>query len=66
MQGTVLKIAIELGAQVEEGTLVAIIEAMKMENEVTAHKSGTVASLPISVGASVGAGEPLAVISSPA
>jgi len=66
MQGTVLKIAIELGAQVEEGTLVAIIEAMKMENEVTAHKSGTVAELPISVGASVGAGEPLAVISSPA
>jgi acetyl-CoA/propionyl-CoA carboxylase biotin carboxyl carrier protein len=66
MQGTVLKIAIELGAQVEEGALVAIIEAMKMENEITAHKSGTVAELPISVGASVGAGEPLAVISSPA
>jgi acetyl-CoA/propionyl-CoA carboxylase biotin carboxyl carrier protein len=65
MQGTVLKIAIELGAEVEEGTLVAIIEAMKMENEVTAHKSGTVAELPISVGASVGAGEKLAVISSP-
>ncbi|MGD0981618.1 MAG: biotin carboxylase N-terminal domain-containing protein [Solirubrobacteraceae bacterium] len=65
MQGTVLKIAIEVGAQVEEGTLVAIIEAMKMENEITAHKSGTVAELPISVGASVGAGEPLAVISSP-
>jgi acetyl-CoA/propionyl-CoA carboxylase biotin carboxyl carrier protein len=65
MQGTVLQIAIELGAEVEEGTLVAIIEAMKMENEVTAHKSGTVAELPISVGASVGAGDPLAVISSP-
>ena len=64
MQGTVLKVAIEAGAQVEEGALVAIIEAMKMENEVTAHKSGTVAKLPISVGAAVGAGDPLAVITS--
>ena len=41
MQGTVLKIAVEPGAQVEEGALVAIIEAMKMENEITAHKAGT-------------------------
>jgi acetyl-CoA/propionyl-CoA carboxylase biotin carboxyl carrier protein len=64
MQGTVLKIAIEPGAQVEEGALVAIIEAMKMENEVTAHKSGTVTELAIAVGAAVGAGDALAVISS--
>jgi acetyl-CoA/propionyl-CoA carboxylase biotin carboxyl carrier protein len=64
MQGTVLKIAIEAGAQVQEGALVAIIEAMKMENEVTAHKSGTVAALPIAVGAAVGAGDTLAVITS--
>jgi acetyl-CoA/propionyl-CoA carboxylase biotin carboxyl carrier protein len=64
MQGTVLKIAIEAGAKVEEGALVAIIEAMKMENEVTAHKSGTVAELPIAVGAAVGAGDALAVITS--
>ena len=62
MQGTVLKIAIEAGALVEEGALIAIIEAMKMENEVTAHKSGTVAELPIAVGRAVGAGDPLAVI----
>ncbi|HEX2702312.1 MAG TPA: acetyl-CoA carboxylase biotin carboxylase subunit [Solirubrobacteraceae bacterium] len=66
MQGTVLKIATEAGAQVEEGALVAIIEAMKMENEVTAHKSGTIVSLAISVGAAVGAGDTLAVIASPA
>jgi acetyl-CoA/propionyl-CoA carboxylase biotin carboxyl carrier protein len=65
MQGTVLKVAIEAGAEVEEGALVAIIEAMKMENEVTAHKSGTVVELAISVGAAVGAGDPLAVIASP-
>jgi acetyl-CoA/propionyl-CoA carboxylase biotin carboxyl carrier protein len=66
MQGTVLKIAVEAGAQVEEGALIAIIEAMKMENEVTAHKSGTVVELAIVVGAAVGAGDTLAVIASPA
>jgi acetyl-CoA/propionyl-CoA/long-chain acyl-CoA carboxylase, biotin carboxylase, biotin carboxyl carrier protein len=65
MQGTVLKIAIEPGAAIEEGALVAVIEAMKMENEVTAHKSGTVAEIHIEPGASVSAGDPLAVISSP-
>jgi acetyl-CoA/propionyl-CoA carboxylase biotin carboxyl carrier protein len=63
--GTVLKIAVEAGARVEPGTLVAIIEAMKMENEVTAHKAGTVAALPIAVGASVATGDVLAVIESP-
>ena len=42
----------------------AIIEAMKMENEITAHKSGTVSALPIAVGASVAAGDVLAVIES--
>jgi acetyl-CoA/propionyl-CoA carboxylase biotin carboxyl carrier protein len=64
MQGTVLKIAVEAGAQVEEGALIAIVEAMKMENEIAAHKSGTVAELPITVGGSVGAGDPVAVITS--
>ncbi|HXR13744.1 MAG TPA: acetyl-CoA carboxylase biotin carboxylase subunit [Solirubrobacteraceae bacterium] len=64
MQGTVLKIAVETGARVEQGALIAIIEAMKMENEVTAHKAGTVARLPISVGASVASGDALAVIES--
>jgi acetyl-CoA/propionyl-CoA carboxylase biotin carboxyl carrier protein len=64
IQGTVLKVAVEPGAAVEEGALVAVIEAMKMENEITAHKSGTVAELPIAVGASVATGDTLAVISS--
>ena len=64
MQGTVLKIAVEAGARVEPGTLIAIVEAMKMENEITAHKAGTVASLPIAVGASVATGDVLAVIES--
>ena len=62
LQGTVLKIAVEQGATVEEGTLIAVIEAMKMENEITAHKAGTVSELPISVGGSVATGDTLAVI----
>jgi acetyl-CoA/propionyl-CoA carboxylase biotin carboxyl carrier protein len=63
LQGTVLKVAVQQGASVDEGALVCVIEAMKMENEITAHKSGTVAELPIAVGASVATGDTLAVIS---
>jgi acetyl-CoA/propionyl-CoA carboxylase biotin carboxyl carrier protein len=66
IQGTVLKVAVEQGADIEEGALVAVIEAMKMENEVTAHKSGKVSELPVAVGASVASGDTIAVISSPA
>jgi acetyl-CoA/propionyl-CoA/long-chain acyl-CoA carboxylase, biotin carboxylase, biotin carboxyl carrier protein len=66
LQGTVLKVAVEQGAAVEEGTLVAVIEAMKMENEITAHKAGVVSELPIAVGSSVATGDTLAVISSAA
>ena len=64
LQGTVLKVAVEAGTAVDEGALVCVIEAMKMENEITAHKAGTVAELPIAVGASVATGDTLAVISS--
>ena len=62
LQGTVLKVAVEQGAAVEEGALVAVIEAMKMENEITAPRSGTVTELPVAVGASVATGDTLAVI----
>jgi acetyl-CoA/propionyl-CoA/long-chain acyl-CoA carboxylase, biotin carboxylase, biotin carboxyl carrier protein len=64
IQGTVLKVAVEAGAAVEEGALIAVIEAMKMENEITAHKAGTVSELLISVGGSVATGDTIAVISS--
>ena len=56
--------AVEQGAQVEAGALVCVVEAMKMENEITAHKDGTVAELPIAVGAAVATGDKLAVITS--
>jgi acetyl-CoA/propionyl-CoA carboxylase, biotin carboxylase, biotin carboxyl carrier protein len=64
LQGNVFKILVERGARVEEGAIVCIIEAMKMENEIIAHKAGTIAELPISEGAAVTAGDTLAVISS--
>src|SRR4051812_41108926 len=62
MQGNVFKVLVEQGADVEEGALVCIIEAMKMENEITAHKKGIIAELPISEGDVVTAGDMLAVI----
>jgi acetyl-CoA/propionyl-CoA carboxylase biotin carboxyl carrier protein len=62
LQGNVFKVLVEQGAQVEEGTLICIIEAMKMENEITAHKAGTVKELPIVEGGSVTAGDTIAVI----
>jgi acetyl-CoA/propionyl-CoA carboxylase biotin carboxyl carrier protein len=66
LQGNVFKVLVEQGAEVEEGALICIIEAMKMENEITAHKAGVVADLPIAEGAAVGVGETLAVITAPA
>jgi acetyl-CoA/propionyl-CoA carboxylase, biotin carboxylase, biotin carboxyl carrier protein len=62
LQGTILKVAVEQGAEVSEGDLICVIEAMKMENEITAHRSGKVEELPISEGTAVGSGDTLAVI----
>ena len=50
---------------VEEGQLICIIEAMKMENEIAAHKAGVIAELPIAEGDAVTAGDTLAVIRAP-
>jgi acetyl-CoA/propionyl-CoA carboxylase, biotin carboxylase, biotin carboxyl carrier protein len=66
MQGTVLRVAVKQGATVEEGSLIAVVEAMKMENEITAHKPGTVSELPIAAGGAVASGDTLAVITDPA
>jgi acetyl-CoA/propionyl-CoA carboxylase biotin carboxyl carrier protein len=56
MQGTIVKVAVEEGAQVEEGDLVVVLEAMKMEQPLLAHRAGTVRSLTAQAGASVTAG----------
>jgi acetyl-CoA/propionyl-CoA carboxylase biotin carboxyl carrier protein len=66
IQGTVLKVEVEQGADVEEGALIAVVEAMKMENEITAHKAGKVSELPIAVGGSVATGDTIAVITAAA
>jgi acetyl-CoA/propionyl-CoA carboxylase biotin carboxyl carrier protein len=62
LQGTVLKVAVKEGDQIEEGALVCVIEAMKMENEITAHRSGVLAELKVSEGSSVSSGDTIAVI----
>jgi acetyl-CoA/propionyl-CoA carboxylase biotin carboxyl carrier protein len=62
LQGTVLRVAVAKGDEVQAGSLIAVIEAMKMENEITAHKAGTVSELPIEAGESVSSGATLAVI----
>jgi acetyl-CoA/propionyl-CoA carboxylase biotin carboxyl carrier protein len=62
LQGTVFKVAVEKGAEVSEGDLICVIEAMKMENEIVAHRSGKVEELNVSEGDSVSSGDVLAVI----
>jgi len=62
IQGTVFKVLAEAGQKVEEGTLICIIEAMKMENEITAHKAGVIKDLSIEVGGAVGSGDTIALI----
>ncbi|MER6599923.1 acetyl-/propionyl-CoA carboxylase subunit alpha [Streptomyces sp. CS149] len=56
MQGTIVKIAVEEGQEVKEGDLVVVLEAMKMEQPLNAHRSGTVKGLTAEVGASVSSG----------
>jgi len=64
MQGTVVKIAVEDGQEVAEGDLVVVIEAMKMEQPINAHKGGTISNLAATVGETIGAGAVVADISS--
>ncbi len=64
LQGNMWKVLVKQGDTVAEGQLLCIIEAMKMENEITAHKAGVIAELPISEGAPIAAGAPIATIKS--
>ncbi|HRV59046.1 MAG TPA: acetyl-CoA carboxylase biotin carboxylase subunit, partial [Solirubrobacterales bacterium] len=59
LQGSIFKLEVEEGAEVAEGDLICVIEAMKMENEITAHKGGKVTKVSISVGDAVASGDPL-------
>ena len=62
MQGTIVKVNVEVGQQVEAGDTVVILEAMKMENSVNAEKSGVVVSINVTAGDSVSAGDTVVVV----
>ncbi|CAI9407300.1 MULTISPECIES: acetyl/propionyl/methylcrotonyl-CoA carboxylase subunit alpha [Aestuariimicrobium] len=65
MQGTIVKTAVAEGDRVEEGDLVVVLEAMKMENPVTAHRAGIISALKASPGQAVTSGEVLCEIIDP-
>ena len=62
MQGTVLRVAVEVGQEIAPGDIVCIVEAMKMENEVHAHRAGLVSQLSVEPGQPVTTGQVICVI----
>src|SRR3954468_15805668 len=66
LQGNMWKVLVEQGQTVEEGQLICIIEAMKMENEIPAHRAGLIETLSVKEGEPIQSGAPIAVIKAPA
>ncbi len=66
MPGTVVRVAVEAGAEVAAGDVVLVLEAMKMQHTVTAPHAGTVDEIRVAPGSQVAAGEVLAVVVEPA
>ena len=62
MQGTIVKVLVEVGQQVEAGQAVVVLEAMKMENQITAETSGSVKEIRVKAGDTVGSGDVVVVI----
>jgi len=62
MQGTIVKVLVEVGQEVEVGQGIVVLEAMKMENQITAERSGTVTSISVEPGQTVGGGDVVATI----
>jgi len=62
MQGTVLAVKVADGEEVSTGQVLCIVEAMKMENEITAHRDGVVSALAVSEGQAVRQGDLICVI----
>jgi acetyl-CoA/propionyl-CoA/long-chain acyl-CoA carboxylase, biotin carboxylase, biotin carboxyl carrier protein len=62
MQGTVLRVLVEVGQEIQAGDVICILEAMKMENAIPAPREGRVSELPVREGQVVQAGDTLAVI----
>jgi acetyl-CoA/propionyl-CoA carboxylase biotin carboxyl carrier protein len=64
MQGTIVKLAVAEGDTVEAGALVVVLEAMKMEQPISAHRAGTITGLQAEVGATVSTGAVICEITS--
>ncbi len=62
MQGTIVKVLVEVGQAVEVGAGIVVLEAMKMENQINAEKAGTVKEIKVTAGDTVGGGDVLAII----
>ncbi len=62
MPGKVVRVLVEIGAEVEAGTGIVVVEAMKMQNEMKSPRAGVVVSLGVVSGATVNAGDVLAVV----
>jgi acetyl-CoA/propionyl-CoA carboxylase biotin carboxyl carrier protein len=62
MQGTIVKVLVNVGDTVEEGQTVCVLEAMKMENNIAADKAGTVTEIKVEAGQSVGSGDVVVTI----
>lgn len=62
MPGSIIDINVKVGDAVKEGDILLILEAMKMENEITSPVTGTIAQVLVSKGAAVNSGDPLIVI----
>ncbi len=63
MQGTVLEVRVAEGDEVERGAVICIVEAMKMENELVAHRAGTITGLSVAAGDAVAFGQTICVVS---
>jgi acetyl-CoA/propionyl-CoA carboxylase, biotin carboxylase, biotin carboxyl carrier protein len=63
MQGTVLAVEVADGDEVEAGQVICIVEAMKMENEVHAHRAGRVSELSVAPGQPVKTGQVICIVS---
>ena len=62
MQGTIVKVAVSEGDTVAEGDLIVVLEAMKMEQPLTAHKAGVVTALAAAVGETIASGAAICTI----
>jgi acetyl-CoA/propionyl-CoA carboxylase biotin carboxyl carrier protein len=62
MQGTIVKVMVEVGQTIAVGDAVVVLEAMKMENQITSEKAGKVTKVNVTAGDKVGSGDVLAVI----